>query len=54
MQRNTGLQVLLPQGVAISRDTSESCGKTKQEGKCQPQQNTIRTNESTRREHRSK
>ncbi|KAH3789061.1 hypothetical protein DPMN_167229 [Dreissena polymorpha] len=33
MSRSTGLQVLHPQGVDISRDASESCRKTRKEGK---------------------
>ncbi|KAH3739290.1 hypothetical protein DPMN_045940 [Dreissena polymorpha] len=54
MPRSTGLQVLQPQGVDISRDASESCGKTRKEGKCKHQQNTSRMSESTRSLHRSK
>ncbi|KAH3861422.1 hypothetical protein DPMN_024350 [Dreissena polymorpha] len=51
MPRSTGLKVLHPQGVEISRDTSESCAKTRQKGKCKQQQNTSRRSESTRRVH---
>ncbi|KAH3728541.1 hypothetical protein DPMN_054498 [Dreissena polymorpha] len=51
MPRSTGLQVLHPQGVEISRDASKNCGKTRQEGKCKQQQNTSRRSESTRRVH---
>ncbi|KAH3769237.1 hypothetical protein DPMN_170486 [Dreissena polymorpha] len=40
MPGSTGLQVLHPQGVDISRDASESCKKTIQEGQCQQQQNS--------------
>ncbi|KAH3835626.1 hypothetical protein DPMN_108982 [Dreissena polymorpha] len=54
MPRSTGLKVLHPQGMNISRDASESCGKTRKEGKCKQQQNTSRKSENTRREHRSK
>ncbi|KAH3796735.1 hypothetical protein DPMN_150305 [Dreissena polymorpha] len=54
MPRSTGLQVLHPQGVDISRDASESCGKTRKEGKRNQRQNTSCKRESTRRVHRSK
>ncbi|KAH3890150.1 hypothetical protein DPMN_014222 [Dreissena polymorpha] len=54
MPISTGLQVLHPQGVDISRDASERCGKTRQEGKCQQQQNTCRKSESTRTVHLNK
>ncbi|KAH3694150.1 hypothetical protein DPMN_081589 [Dreissena polymorpha] len=54
MPSSTGLQVLHPQRVDISRDASESCGKRRKEGKCQQQQNKSSKSESTRRVHRSK
>ncbi|KAH3829525.1 hypothetical protein DPMN_131521 [Dreissena polymorpha] len=45
MPRCTGHPVLHPKRVDISRDASESCGKTRKEGKCKQQQNTSRKNE---------
>ncbi|KAH3871071.1 hypothetical protein DPMN_034265 [Dreissena polymorpha] len=54
MPIRTGLQVLHPQGVDISRDASESCGKRRKIGKCKQQQTMSRKSESTRRVHRSK
>ncbi|KAH3798330.1 hypothetical protein DPMN_151928 [Dreissena polymorpha] len=54
MPRSTGLQVLHPQGVDISRDASESCGKKRKEGKCLKQLNTSRTSQSTEKVLRSK